>query len=103
MQSAKETASNAAASAKAGMEKTKATLQEKAEKMTTRDPMQKEIATERKDERKREAEMEKQTAKEQNAASKAAAAAGGTPAFTTGAGNPDVAGRGHGTGTTSVL
>ncbi|KAL0346292.1 UNVERIFIED_CONTAM: seed maturation protein [Sesamum radiatum] len=45
MQSAKETASNIAASAKAGMEKTKATAQEKAERMTTRDPIQKDIAT----------------------------------------------------------
>ncbi|KAL0316880.1 UNVERIFIED_CONTAM: Late embryogenesis abundant protein 46 [Sesamum radiatum] len=51
MQSAKETASNVAASAKSGMEKTKATVQEKAERMTTRDPIQKDMATQKKRER----------------------------------------------------
>ncbi|GFP91615.1 protein le25 [Phtheirospermum japonicum] len=64
MQSAK----NAAASAKAGMEKTKATMQEKAEKMTTRDPLKKEIATERKEERVREAERRNQDARVPTAA-----------------------------------
>ncbi|XP_019165818.1 PREDICTED: 11 kDa late embryogenesis abundant protein-like [Ipomoea nil] len=107
MQSAKETASNAAATAKSGMEKTKASVQEKAEKMTTRDPVQKEMARAKKDERKREAELDKQATKEQNAASKQAAAAGGTPAYTTaaegGVYDPDVAGARHGSGTTSVL
>lgn len=73
--------------------------------MTSRDPVQKEMAREKKDERKREAEIEKQSVKEQNAASKQAAAAGGTPAYTSSVGStdPDVAGGRHGTGTTSVL
>ncbi|KAL7092781.1 hypothetical protein ACP275_11G003700 [Erythranthe tilingii] len=60
--SVKETAASIAASAKAGMEKTKATVQEKAEKMTTRDPLQKEMATQKKDERIHEAEREKHEA-----------------------------------------
>ncbi|KAL7134085.1 hypothetical protein ABFS83_11G003500 [Erythranthe nasuta] len=62
MQSAKETAASIAASAKAGMEKTKATVQEKAEKMTTRDPLQKEMATQKKAERIHEVEREKHEA-----------------------------------------
>ncbi|XP_031109740.1 11 kDa late embryogenesis abundant protein-like [Ipomoea triloba] len=107
MQSAKETASNAAATAKSGMEKTKASVQEKAEKMTTRDPVQKEMSRAKKDERKREAELEKQATKDQNAASKQAAAAGGTPAYTTGAEggvyDPNVAGGRHGSGPTGLL
>ncbi|KAL0428610.1 UNVERIFIED_CONTAM: seed maturation protein [Sesamum latifolium] len=70
MQSAKETASNIAASAKAGMEKTKATAQEKAERMTTRDPIQKDIATQKKEERIHEAERQKLEAREHNAAAK---------------------------------
>ncbi|XP_019240715.1 PREDICTED: protein LE25-like [Nicotiana attenuata] len=64
MQSAKD----AAASAKAGMEKTKATVQEKAERMTTRDPLKKEMATDKKEDMKAAAEMEKREAKEHNAA-----------------------------------
>ncbi|KAL5983375.1 hypothetical protein ACLOJK_017459 [Asimina triloba] len=94
--SVKETASNVAASAKAGMEKTKATLEEKvgggggaaaaapapfftyldlAEKLTARNPTQKEIAEGRKEERKNRAEMEKLEARELNAAEKEAARA----------------------------
>ncbi|PIM97485.1 hypothetical protein CDL12_30044 [Handroanthus impetiginosus] len=70
MQSAKETAANMAASAKAGMEKTKATVQEKGEKMTTRDPLQKEMATQKKDARIHEAEREKHEARAHNATAK---------------------------------
>ncbi|OVA13057.1 Late embryogenesis abundant protein [Macleaya cordata] len=70
MQSAKETASNIAASAKSGMDKTKATFQEKAEKMTAHDAMEKELATQRKEEKINEAEMNKQMTREQNAAAK---------------------------------
>ncbi|EYU39929.1 hypothetical protein ABFS82_10G171100 [Erythranthe guttata] len=98
MQSAKETASNVAASAKAGMEKTKATMQEKGERMTTRDPLQKELATEKKDERKYGAELEKQEAREHNAAAKQAASGGGV-----GLEDPNAAGgarTGHGAGST---
>ncbi|KAK6124624.1 hypothetical protein DH2020_041638 [Rehmannia glutinosa] len=81
MQSAKETAANIAASAKAGMEKTKATMQEKAEKMTTRDPLQKEMATEKKEERIHGAERQKQEARAHNVATKQAAAAAGGGTF----------------------
>ncbi|KAL6523214.1 hypothetical protein OROGR_016817 [Orobanche gracilis] len=97
MQSAKQTAANVAASAKAGMEKTKATIQEKGEKMTTRDPLQKEMATERKEERVREAERQKQEAREQNAATKQSASAGGTLGhdYTTGGEYATGAGVGH--------
>ncbi|KAL3819905.1 hypothetical protein ACJIZ3_005810 [Penstemon smallii] len=70
MKSAKEAASNVAASAKAGMEKTKATMQEKGEKMTTRDPLQKEMATEKKEERIHAAEREKLETRQQAAAAK---------------------------------
>lgn len=77
MQSAKESGSNVAASAKAGMEKTKATLQEKAEKMTTRDPLQKDMATEKKEARIHEAERQKEEARLHNTASKHAGGATG--------------------------
>ncbi|PHT37303.1 18 kDa seed maturation protein [Capsicum baccatum] len=82
MQSAKETAANIAASAKSGMEKTKAVVEEKAEKLTTSDPVQRQMATEKKEQRIHQAEMDKLTAQEQNAASKQAAATGGTTAYT---------------------
>ncbi|MCD7456509.1 hypothetical protein HAX54_031947 [Datura stramonium] len=68
MQSMKEKASNIAASAKSGMEKTKAVVQEKVERMKTHDPTQKEIATEKKEERIHEAEMNKQLTQHRNAA-----------------------------------
>ncbi|CAI8602225.1 unnamed protein product [Vicia faba] len=66
----KETAANIGASAKSGLEKTKATVQEKGEIMSASDPMQKEMATEKKEERINQAEMEKQEAREYNAAVK---------------------------------
>ncbi|XP_045804916.1 18 kDa seed maturation protein-like [Trifolium pratense] len=66
----KETAANMGASAKSGMEKTKATVQEKTERMNTDDPMQKEMATLKKEERIHQAEAEKQQAREHNAAVK---------------------------------
>ncbi|KAJ9184692.1 hypothetical protein P3X46_004394 [Hevea brasiliensis] len=84
MQSMKETAANAAASAKAGMEKSKATVQEKVEKMSAHDPMQKEMATQKKEQRKAEAELNKQEAREHNAAAKQVAKAGGHANYTTG-------------------
>ncbi|KAJ6300546.1 hypothetical protein OIU76_021356 [Salix suchowensis] len=68
MQGLKDTAANIAASAVSGMEKTKATVQEKVEKMTTNDPEQKEMARERKEERITEAELDKQEAKQYRAA-----------------------------------
>ncbi|KAF2307781.1 hypothetical protein GH714_031689 [Hevea brasiliensis] len=83
----KETAANAAASAKAGMEKTKATVEEKVEKMSAHDPMQKEMATQKKEQEQREeaeAELNKQEAREHNAAAKQVAKAGGHANYTTG-------------------
>ncbi|MCE3214936.1 hypothetical protein HAX54_000312 [Datura stramonium] len=58
----KETASNIAASAKSGIEKAKAVAQEKMERMTANNPTEKEMATEKKEERVNEAEMKKQEA-----------------------------------------
>ncbi|XP_010557946.1 PREDICTED: 11 kDa late embryogenesis abundant protein-like [Tarenaya hassleriana] len=99
MQSMKEKASNIAASAKAGMEKTKATLEEKAEKMTTRDPVQKEMATQKKEDRINQAELEKREAREHNAAAKHAAGAGlGSPGYTTKGTGHLGSTTGHGTG-----
>ncbi|XP_048226035.1 11 kDa late embryogenesis abundant protein [Ricinus communis] len=82
MQSMKETVANVAASAKAGMDKTKATVQEKVDKMSAHDPAQKQMATERKEQRKAEAEWNKQEAREHNAAAKQAAKAGSDAQYT---------------------
>ncbi|KAF4374527.1 hypothetical protein F8388_016078 [Cannabis sativa] len=76
VESAKESAANVAASAKSGMDKTKATVQEKVERMTAHHPLEKEIATERKEQKIAEAELNKQQAREQNAAAKEAARMG---------------------------
>ncbi|KAK9265548.1 hypothetical protein L1049_021611 [Liquidambar formosana] len=76
MQSAKEAVSNMTASAKAGMDKTKATVQEKVEKMTAHDPIEKDMATQRKEAKITEAELNKQETREHNAASKQAGKAG---------------------------
>ncbi|XP_043691647.1 18 kDa seed maturation protein-like [Telopea speciosissima] len=70
MESAKETASNVAASAKSGMDKTKATVQEKVERMTTHTPVEKDMATQRKQEKIDQAELNKQAARQHNAAAK---------------------------------
>ncbi|KAM3360185.1 protein LE25 isoform X3 [Capsicum galapagoense] len=67
METAKEKAANIAASAKSGVEKTKAILEEKAERMSTRDPLKKEMATEKKDDKKTAAELNKREAMDQNA------------------------------------
>ncbi|KAK7396294.1 hypothetical protein VNO78_17199 [Psophocarpus tetragonolobus] len=75
-ESIKETAANIGASAKAGMEKTKAAVQEKTEKMTARDPMQKELATQKKEARMNQAELDKVAAREHNAAAKQSATLG---------------------------
>nr|AAG37453.1 seed maturation protein LEA 4 [Glycine tomentella] len=75
-ESIKETAANIGASAKAGMEKTKATVQEKAERMTARDPMRKELATQKKDAKMSQAELDKQAARQHNTAARQAATAG---------------------------
>ncbi|KAI3787024.1 hypothetical protein L1987_41181 [Smallanthus sonchifolius] len=103
--SVKETAANIGASAKSGMEKTKATLQEKGEIMTAHNPTEKEIATEKKEARINQAEYEKRVAREQNATQRQATEAGGTHSYsTTGAtGHPMGSNQmsalpGHGTG-----
>ncbi|KAF5750670.1 18 kDa seed maturation protein [Tripterygium wilfordii] len=70
MQNIKETAANVAASAKSGMEKAKATAQEKVEKAKAHDPLQKEMATQKKEDRINEAGLNKQEARTHNAAVK---------------------------------
>ncbi|XP_010257470.1 PREDICTED: 11 kDa late embryogenesis abundant protein [Nelumbo nucifera] len=70
MQSMKEAASNVAASAKSGMEKTKATVQEKVDKMAAHSAAEKEMAKQRKEERINQAELKKQEIRQQNAAAK---------------------------------
>ncbi|OMO62993.1 Late Embryogenesis Abundant protein [Corchorus capsularis] len=77
MQSIKETAANIAASARSGLEKTKATLEEKVERATAHDPVQKDMATQKKEERIRQAELEKQEARENNAAARQGGGDGG--------------------------
>ncbi|MED6203888.1 hypothetical protein PIB30_003627 [Stylosanthes scabra] len=68
MESVKETAANISASATSGFEKTKAVVQEKSERISTRDPVQKEMATQKKEGRIIHAEREKQEARDHNAA-----------------------------------
>ncbi|CAI9779440.1 unnamed protein product [Fraxinus pennsylvanica] len=74
MQSIKETVANVAASAKSGMDKTKAVVQEKMERMTANNPTEKEIATDKKEEKINQAELHKQEVREQ---------AGGTHSYST--------------------
>ncbi|XP_055809193.1 protein LE25-like [Solanum dulcamara] len=75
---------DAAAAAKAGMEKTKANVQEKTEKMTTIDPLKKEMATEKKEDTVAAAEMDKRAAKAQHEPGKHGGATTGTGYGTTG-------------------
>ncbi|XP_073273694.1 uncharacterized protein [Primulina huaijiensis] len=77
MQAAKETAANVTASARSGMDKTKASVQGKAEEMKTRDPLQKEMAAQKKEAKIQEAEREKQGAVQQNNLARHEAEAGG--------------------------
>ncbi|KNA23278.1 hypothetical protein SOVF_026310 [Spinacia oleracea] len=70
VESVKETTSNIAASAKAGMDKTKASVEEKVDKMRADDQYEKAMATEKKEERLTEAELRKQQAMSHNAAEK---------------------------------
>ncbi|KAL5545469.1 hypothetical protein UlMin_005156 [Ulmus minor] len=89
-----QTGKNAKESTKAAMEKTKATLQEKVDKTKAHDPMEKGMATARKEERIEEAELNKQQNKDYNAAEKEAA----TTAKTTGWGPTGTGGHAHGYG-----
>ncbi|KAL4342139.1 hypothetical protein GQ457_08G016610 [Hibiscus cannabinus] len=75
MQSMKD----AAASAKAGMEKAKASMQEKVDQMKTSDPTEKEMARERKEDRQEDAELRKQEARLHNATAGHGAGTGYTP------------------------
>merc|ERR1712100_279372 len=77
MQPMKEAASNMAASAKSGMDKTKATVQEKVERMTAHNPIEKDMATQRKGQKINQAELNKQEAHAHNAAAKPQAATTG--------------------------
>ncbi|KAH0459243.1 hypothetical protein IEQ34_012057 [Dendrobium chrysotoxum] len=70
MEAAKEKILNIGATAKAGMDKTKATAEEKIERMKTRDPLQKEVAEGRKLEKIHQAELAKQQAYKENAIQK---------------------------------
>ncbi|XP_059428347.1 late embryogenesis abundant protein 46-like [Corylus avellana] len=76
MDAGKETAANLTASAKAGLEKTKATIDEKLELMKAKDPAQKEVATKKKEERFTQASHEEKEAHARNAATKEAGKAG---------------------------
>ncbi|XP_043691645.1 11 kDa late embryogenesis abundant protein-like [Telopea speciosissima] len=98
MQSAKEAASNIAASAKAGMDKTKATVEEKVEKMATHNPIEKDMATHRKQEKIDQAELNKQAVRDHNAASRQQQTTTTTTGHTTTTGlNPMSGMHGHGT------
>ncbi|CAI9097439.1 OLC1v1033869C1 [Oldenlandia corymbosa var. corymbosa] len=90
MQNIKEKAANVAATAKSGMDKTKAAVQEKVERMTAHNPTEKEMATERKEEKINQAEWNKREAMEHNAAAKHANThtVGGNPHTYTATGQP---------------
>ncbi|XP_011075146.1 late embryogenesis abundant protein 46-like [Sesamum indicum] len=75
MQSMKETVSNVTASAKSGVAKTKATIQEKVDKMGAHSPTEKAMATERKEQRIFQADLNKVEAVEENATATHAATA----------------------------
>ncbi|XP_062167907.1 18 kDa seed maturation protein-like [Alnus glutinosa] len=97
---AKETATNVAASAQCGMEKTKATVDEKMEMGKARDPAQKEAVTRKKEERTIQADRQEQEACACNAAAKQpgkAGTGGPTGGHPTGT-NPTSALPGQGTG-----
>ena len=103
MQGLKDTAANIAASAVSGMEKTKATVQEKVENMSSHDPEQREMARERKEERITQAELDKQEAKQYRAAaSKYAASATGGQGYYTGEATDGYMTSGHDTRTHSA-
>ncbi|XP_027176969.1 18 kDa seed maturation protein-like [Coffea eugenioides] len=94
MQAIKEKAANVAASAKSGMEKTKATMQEKVDRAAANNPTEKEMATERKEQKVNQAEFDKRAAQEHNAAARNATKNTGQPHTYSTTGAP-----GHPTGT----
>ncbi|KVI12044.1 late embryogenesis abundant protein 46-like [Cynara cardunculus var. scolymus] len=90
MQAVKETAANIAASAVSGLDKTLAVIDEKVEKISTSDPVEKDMATLRKEDRIRMAELRKQQAYSQNAAAAFGGGAPGSPTYTAaGSGHPE--------------
>ena len=101
VESVKETASNIAASAKSGMDKTKATAQEKVDKMRADDDYDKALASEKKQDRVTEAELRKQQAMSHNAAEKDAKTAVAGHTGTGGTVGSHPIGRGTGTNTTA--
>ncbi|CAK9148466.1 unnamed protein product [Ilex paraguariensis] len=82
MQLVKETSANIAASAKAGLDKTKTVLEEKVEKMIACDPVEKEMAARKKEEKIKEAELRKQVAKSQSTAATTGGGGGGGVGYT---------------------
>nr|AAG37454.1 seed maturation protein LEA 4 [Glycine tomentella] len=74
--SIKEPAATIGASAKVWHEENQGHCPREAERMTARDPMQKELATQKKDAKMSQAELDKQAARQHNTAAKQAATAG---------------------------
>ncbi|KAL5545468.1 hypothetical protein UlMin_005155 [Ulmus minor] len=99
MESTKEAAANVGASAMSGLEKTKATLQEKVEKVKAHDPVEKQMATERKEDKIDVAELNKQEAFHRNAAVKDYSTTGHPFAGTGTATHSTTGATGHPTGT----
>ncbi|KAL1814239.1 hypothetical protein ACET3Z_024304 [Daucus carota] len=81
-----EAAANVAASAKSGLDKTKAVVEEKVERMSSKDEVEKDMATLRKDEKLDLAEHRKHKAYAQNAAAASAPPGAVSPNFTDGSG-----------------
>ncbi|KAL6145322.1 hypothetical protein ACLB2K_056010 [Fragaria x ananassa] len=101
MQSIKEAAANVSASANSGMEKTKATMQEKMEQVKAHDPIQKDMATQKKEARIAEAEQQKREAMDHNAAAKHGAAPTGSTGYGSGPTNYSTGGAGTATYSTT--
>ncbi|BFG38253.1 hypothetical protein CerSpe_245270 [Prunus speciosa] len=80
--SVKEATANVGASAKSGMDKTKATVQEKVEKMAAHDPVEKDMAARKREERMVEAELNKREAMAHNAAARHRESVGGPTGYT---------------------
>jgi len=93
---AKEKMSNMGTTVKEGMDKTKASAQEKVEKVTAHNPADKEIAREKKEIKQTEAEMRANAARVEHKAEKEAANIGG------GAGHHGAGNIGGGTGYTNL-
>ncbi|XP_074365611.1 uncharacterized protein LOC141706709 [Apium graveolens] len=84
MSSVMEAAANIAASAKSGLDKTKAVVEEKKERMSTSDAVEKDMASLRKEEKIDLAELRKCKAYAQNAVAAATPTGSANPGFTDG-------------------